>query len=697
MMLVLMPAAWANNPLSAASKLAIAQRQLAAGIRTPSRDSNCYLAFIRIQDDTVLERLRQSGIVVNGQFEGFITAQVPIHAMNELVEMDGVSHISLARHLNLCNDSARYFSRVNRLHSGENQVTAFKGRGVIVGVIDTGIDFNHINLCDENGGSRVRAVYLPCDSTGNAPIVEGLTLPGSCYETPVEIASLTTDCTTASHGSHTTGTAAGSYLPNGLYGIAPEADIVVCGMAESELNDVNIANGIKYIFDYADRHHQPCVINMSLGSNEGPNNGTSPLCKAFDSMSGPGRICVLSAGNDGDAPICFRKSLMGRGDTVTTFLRNQWGGLQREGYVSMWSDGRQIHKSRVVIINRNSGMLEYASPVIGVLPEDSVYHLSSETDTAFAQFYTGEMIFANAYEPSFSDDSSNTDGDASRYHSFWMFDATSRVSGHLLGLQYVVEEPTELVGWCTKNTYFYTFGFENATGGSPVGSISDLATSDSIVSVGAYSSRYSYVDNRGETHVLYHSVPGDIAYFSSYGPDERGISRPDLCAPGQSLFSSANRYDEKSNRDNWLVDVVVNESSYPYYVNHGTSMSAPVVTGTVALMLQINPSLSLSAVRDILSETCIKDEPVISGDAQRWGGGKLDATAAINHVIRNTLLQGDVNNDNEVTIADVGALLDIMLGNWPKDDAAALVRADVNYDNEIQIGDINQLLGIILK
>ena len=694
---MLMPAAWANNPLSAASKLSLAQRQAGGSFHAPLRDRQCYQAFIGIQDSSVLERLHQYGIVVNGQFDGYITAQVPIQAMNDLVEMDGVNHISLARHMHLCNDSARYFSQVDNLHAGFDQVTAFKGRSVIIGMIDTGIDFNHINLCDENGHSRVRAVYLPCDSTGIAPVIDGNPLPGSCYETPDEIESLTADCTTASHGTHTTGTAAGSYQPNGLYGIAPEADIVVCGMAESELTDVNIANGIKYIFDYADRHHQPCVINMSIGSNEGPNDGTSPLCRVFDSLSGPGRICVLSAGNDGDVPICFHKSLMGHGDTVTTFLRNQWGGLQREGFVSMWSDGRQVHKTRVVIINRSSGMLEYASPVIGVLPEDSVYCLSSETDSAFAQYYTGEMIFASAFEPSFAEEGLSFGEDASRYHSYWVFDATSKVTGHLLGLQYVAEEATDLVGWCTKNTYFYTFGFDNVTGGSPIGSISDLATSDSVVTVGAYSTRFSYVDYRGVTHFLTRSNPGDIAYFSSYGPDERGISRPDLCAPGQSLFSSANRYDEKSNRDNWLGDIIVGEQAYPYYVNQGTSMSAPMVTGTIALMLQINPSLCPSTVRDILHQTCIKDAPVLNGDAQRWGSGKLDATAAINYVIRNTFLRGDVNNDHEVTIADVGALLDIMLGNWPKDDAAALVRADVNADNEIQIGDINQLIDLILK
>ena len=235
------------------------------------------------------------------------------------------------------------------------------------------------------------------------------------------------------------------------------------------------------------------------------------------------------------------------------------------------------------------------------------------------------------------------------------------------------------------------------TGGSPVGSISDLATCDSVISVGAYCSRRSYIDHDGQERVMTLCNPNDIAYFSSFGPDERGVDRPDVCAPGFALLSSGHRSDAKSVRNTWLADETIEGIAYPFYSNQGTSMSAPVVTGAIALMLQINPRLTPSMIKDILKRTSVKDEYVLNGDERRWGAGKLDVNAAINDVIENTLLTGDVNNDGEVSIADIQLLVELLQNNWQSIEAAVLIRADVNHDHEIGISDINSVIDMILK
>ena len=79
------------------------------------------------------------------------------------------------------------------------------------------------------------------------------------------------------------------------------------------------------------------------------------------------------------------------------------------------------------------------------------------------------------------------------------------------------------------------------------------------------------------------------------------------------------------------------------------------------------------------------------------GSGKLDAAAAVDAVIGDTFLPGDVNNDGEVGVADVMALIDIILADKAGCDTLTLLRADVNHDCEILLADLNALIDLILK
>jgi serine protease AprX len=120
-----------------------------------------------------------------------------------------------------------------------------------------------------------------------------------------------------------------------------------------------------------------------------------------------------------------------------------------------------------------------------------------------------------------------------------------------------------------------------------------------------------------------------VASFSSRGPsaiDRR--AKPDLVAPGvgtESLSAPGSALFSSKSQD--LVAGTVLTPAFPYLSLSGTSQAAPVVTGTVALMLQANPALTPNAVKAILQYTA---QSYDGYDALTQGAGFLDARGAVN-------------------------------------------------------------------
>ena len=649
-------------------------------------DAGYYDAFISVNDDVSLTQLRQAGLKITARYDGILTAEVPVSFHpSDLKSFNGVLSASRSIPILTYSDSVRYYSRVQAVHTGERLDKAYDGTGVIVGVIDCGFDFNHINLCDSEGNTRVKAVYMPFDNTGKTILIDRIQLPGSCFETPEKIKALTTDDPATTHGTMTAGIAAGSYTDNGWYGIAPGADIVACGMPEGELNDVKLAHCISYIDDYARRVGKPYVVNISMGCNVGAHDGTSYLSTVIKQFSGPGHVFVVSAGNDGDAPVCIHESITSKTDTITTLLSGyaNTGGLTRSGCVNAWSRGAKPFNSRLIVVDVRNGKIVYKSSSMGTTTTGVTAHFDSDTDEQLAQYYTGSVDFSGTIE---------ANGNGS---SLMTLDMTAKSSQYALGVQYYSPLTTDLSIWTSQYAYFNTYGYSWASSGTSVGSINELAASDSVISVGSYNSKQYVPLRNGSLYFRPRSKPCEISYYSSYGPDENGISRPDVCAPGSVVISSGNRYDvHPHNLQYWQPSAFVDGVEYPYCPDLGTSMSAPVVAGAVALWLQADPTLSTADVRRVLRNSSYKDSYVMHGNSERWGAGKLDIEAGMRYVLHIEDKSGDVNGDGEVNVSDINVVIDIILGGNVNDDVRR--RADVNNDGEIGLSDINMIIDVIL-
>ncbi len=647
-----------------------------------------YEAFLEVNgslSEFSLYQLSQSGVLITGRYDGFMTVRIKNDVDPfSLLDIEGVEYVTKALTLLTSSDTARYMSNVEPVHLGEGLEGPYTGEGVIVGIIDCGFDFSHINFLNQNGTSRVKAVYLPLDTTSTPPIVNLVRLPGSAYETPSEIASLTTDDNASTHGTLTAGLAAGGYRDNGWYGMAPEADIVMCGMPEGELNDVRVANCISYIMDYARRKMKPCVISMSLCSNVGSHDGTSYLNRLCEQVTGAGRIIVASAGNDGAYNVTAHRSIANSNDTVFTLLNGFRGATEYTGYVNARSNAKKPFNTRLIVVNTITGEVLYRSRAIGATSTGVVANLSTETDTVLARYFTGDVEIIGSIESN------------GKPNSMSRLNMLAKSNSYCLGFQYFSPSTNELAIFTSKYAYIDSYGFSWALKGSSVGSISDIATTDSVISVGSYNSRQTVPLRDGSTYFRPNSKPGYLSSFSSFGPDENGISRPDICAPGSVLVSSANRYFvNPPNLQYWQPSAWVNGVEYTYSPDLGTSMSAPIVAGTIALWLQANPSLSVNDVRDILKYSARQDEYVKPADRQRWGAGKLDAYAGLLHVLKLDEIVGDVNGDREVNIADINVVISIIQGEEVSADF--LRRADVNKDDEVNISDVNRIIEIILN
>ena len=136
------------------------------------------------------------------------------------------------------------------------------------------------------------------------------------------------------------------------------------------------------------------------------------------------------------------------------------------------------------------------------------------------------------------------------------------------------------------------------------GTVTFPSTADSCMAIGAYTVNFAW----GKDDAI-----GKLCYYSGIGNNISGKTGIDICAPGHSTFTCGP------------------DNSYTLF--SGTSSAAPHVVGTVALMLQIKPSLTHTEVRNILRHTAVSDEFTGTVPNTMWGAGKLNPESAIKYVL----------------------------------------------------------------
>lgn len=563
-------------------------------------------SFVRLADGGSVADIEAAGAIVTNEIGDLIIAKIPVDAIETLAGLDAVERISISRPVRVLNDVAREVTHADVLHTGSQTDQPYTGEGVIVGIVDGGIDFNHIDFKDEDGNSRVVRAYC-----ANSDSWYGTT--GETYDTPEEIAGLTTDDRTTTHGTHVAGTAAGSYTGNGLQGMAPGADLYLCGLGASMTTSDMIARADEVV-EYAREVGKPVVVNFSLGSNVGPKLGTDEVAMALDEMAGDGVIFVLAAGNEGDINLYINKPYANPSgeEQFKTMLITPEGGSDLY-MCSATCYSRQPSSVQFTVVDTSTGEEVYESEVLS--PEDGQSH----TIRSLGRYFNGvlyvtfdevEDLQEIAIEPYML-----LSEDGNRYR---------------VAVKFYGEQGDEMNMW--SDGYMLVLddgGDPEFTAGTPDCSINEMATGSKTISVGAYTSKLSWTSINSVSYSYDDgtAVVGEMASFSSYGCDMNGVEHPAIVAPGYGLASAYNRYASNS-RKSTVSRVTVDGNDYDWGMDAGTSMACPVVTGIIATWLQRNPSLNVDDIKYIFAATAQKPEKYGQGVAAQWGpNGLIDAYA----------------------------------------------------------------------
>ncbi len=651
--------------------------------KTAAAETPALRAFITVTDaDRASKALAEAGASIAGGRGAIIMAEFPETSLPAIEAIPEVKSIRLERTLDAKLDRAREATGIDKIHSGLDLPQAYTGKGVVCGIVDGGFDPNHINFLDENGTPRIGqfTYFRPTQSGDYVQEVHGRDY----------IHNIDTESDDTYHGTHTTGIMAGGYrgnlsvavaknafeaevneMANPYYGVAYDADIAA---AAGSMSDYHIALGVEDILNYAYTAGKPSVVNLSLGSNVGPHDGSSTICQYLDAVSKEDRVvfCV-SAGNEGDLPIALNKTFTADDNSVKTCL---FPGTNMQGYpnlrygqVYIYSNDSKPFEVQVIAVNkRRNGNVAWRGVLSGTTDGSTVskYWVSSSEyqsadndviDPQFGKWFTGYIGIGSEIDPQ------NKRSYAVIDYMCWD-NTTGNASGnYIIGFQITGEDGQRVDIFC-DGVYnnFSGYGFEGFAEGSTDGTISDVACGHNYVVVGSYNTRDDWGSIDGGIYGYQNMFEsGKISDFSSYGTLYDGRKLPTVCAPGAAIISSSNEYCLDAERAGDEVRQAVLEKNgrkYSWHQSVGTSMSTPLVAGTIALWMEADPSLNYEDVIDIIRTTAVKDEAVTSHDKPvQWGAGKFDAYAGLKEVLRRAAAGiGNIaaDTDSRLTVAAAG-------------------------------------------
>ena len=468
------------------------------------------------------------------------------------------------------------------------------GRGVVVGVCDWGLDFTHPNFRNEDGTTRLLSLW---DQRGvghplaPAPYNQGRLLTreaiNAALETPDPFATLeyylesVDPMDLGTHGTHVTDIVAGNRRePGSEVGLASASDIVFVHLAAPHLGELGtLGDSVSLLegLDFCRRQAagRPCVLHLSAGKTGGEKRGQSPLERAVDSMlKQPGIALVQSVGN-------YAHTAMHTQARVGPDQRHVINWVippndRTPNKLEIWYGGEDVLVATLMAPNGREFSVALDSRARledGLTVWGNFYHRRHEPNSGLNNIAI--FLYPSAPHGMWRVAIHGRDVVDGRLHAWIERDASRRLQSRFLRAQATPRFTTNTICNCFR-----------------------------AIAVGAHDATQR---SRPPTR------------FSSRGPTADGRQKPELSAPGYMVRAARSKP-----RAGWRD----NESRL--CVKSGTSMAAPWVSGTVALMMQAaGRPLTIYEIRRALIGSVDPHPGPLGLSSSRLGYGYLNIAAAV--------------------------------------------------------------------
>lgn len=544
-----------------------------------------------------LSEVKEGAVIdISRDGEFIVTGRIPVQRIEAVRSNPTVKSLKPARKLRRLLHKTVEDTR-SREDLLPDTAVSQQGEGVIVGIVDFGCDFLHDNFRNDDGTTRLLGIWDQSGiATATSPFgyghfydreeINAALLTDDPYNTLGYAPSVDTPLSRGTHGTHVMDIASGNGRGSNMPGVAPQADILFVDPATSDIpwvgpqavgssfgDSVQLLEAVRFIFDFA--ANTPCVVNLSLGTNGGPHDGTSLVEQGFDSMltEQDNRAIVIAASNSFADGIHTQGRVAAGGTTDINWQVSAGDSTNNE--IEIWYDSADEFGVELLAPDGSS---------LGSITLGSNGRL---TDDAGATIL---FVSHRRDDPNNGDNTLGVFLESGLPNGTW----TLRISGHQI-------VDGRFHGWIERDDD---------------GQSSFAAPHDNTHTLGSISTgQKSIVVGSFDAHKT--SLP--LSWFSSAGPTRDAREKPEVSAPGHDVSAAHSR----------TFNGVVRKS--------GTSMAAPAVTGVIAVALsearQRNIDLSVDEIRTLVQNSAQKSPPTGANWDDRFGHGRIDAHAIVLAII----------------------------------------------------------------